>query len=270
MRPWNLVYRHIVGTFRCAWKWPLWAKFSGRFWPEMVQNRSIYKFLSIFLKIFHWIHTKLDLYARWSYFCRYVKERPRRFKIWGNLGLPNESKLRFSTILLKICIRTRISLALYAHWGYFQRCVQYGPRSNFGDILNPEVSQNSGLLSLSQKVFSCFTPVLLHILIASTFRSVENMGLKSPILGPLWAQNKFKKSSLWSFFQKIFMGFASVLVYMSICATFTGMLNIGLRGPLSSSFWAQSRTCLRSLVIIWNIFHWFHKILILHAYLGYF
>ena len=80
-RPWNLVYRHIVGTFRCAWKWPLWAKFSGRFWPEMVQNRSVYKFLSIFLKIFHWIHTKLDWYARWSYFCRYVKERPRRLKI---------------------------------------------------------------------------------------------------------------------------------------------------------------------------------------------
>ena len=47
--------------------------------------------------------------------------------------------------------------------------------------------QNSGLWSLSQKVFTDFTSVLLHMLIASTFSGVLNMGLRhvrGPMLGP--------------------------------------------------------------------------------------
>ena len=104
----------------------------------------------------------------------------------------------FRLFVKKNFLWIHISLALYAHWGYFQRCVQYGPqRPNFGAILNPKVNQNSGLGSLSQK-FSlvshqyCFTcslhvsSVLLHMLISSTFRCVENMGFRTPNLGSFW------------------------------------------------------------------------------------
>ena len=65
-------------------------------------------------------------------FFRYVKERPKRPKFVGNFGPPNESKFRFSTILSK-------NSALYAHWGYFQRCVQCGlQRPNFGPFWAPK------------------------------------------------------------------------------------------------------------------------------------
>ena len=106
----------------------------------------------------------------------------------GRFGLPKESNLSFSVILSTIFLWIHISLALYAHWSYFQRCVQHGPqRPNFWAILDNKVSKNSGLWSLYQKVFTDFTSVLLHMLIASTFSIVWNMGLWGPILGPFWA-----------------------------------------------------------------------------------
>ena len=85
----------------------------------------------------------------------------------------------------------------YTHWSYFQICVQYGPqRPNFWSILDPKISKNSGRWSLSEKVFTGFTSVLLHKLIASTFSGVWNMSLRGPILGPKTSQN----SGLWSSF----------------------------------------------------------------------
>ena len=150
------------------------------FGPHIGSNRSIFRFSSIFLKRFCFIHLKLDLQAHWSYFCRCLKRGARCPNFWP----PNESKFRFSNILLKRLVWTHISLALYAHWGYFQRCVKYGPQGpNFWAILGPKVRKISGVWSLSQKVFTGFTTVLLHMLIPSTFRCMENMGLRGPILG---------------------------------------------------------------------------------------
>ena len=51
------------------------------------------------------------------------------------------------------------------------------------------------------------------------------------ILGPQISQH----SGLWSFSKKFPTGCASVLVYMSIWATFRGVLNIGPRDPISWS-----------------------------------
>ena len=58
-------------------------------------------------------------------------------KIWGVVFRPpNESKFRFSIILLKSFLWIYINLALYAHWSYFQTCVIYGPQTpNFGAII---------------------------------------------------------------------------------------------------------------------------------------
>ena len=57
--------------------------------------------------------------------------------------------------------------------------------------------------------------VLLHMLIASTFRGVENMGLRGPFLGTKIGQT----SHHWSFYQRFSTVFASFLVYMSNWAT---------------------------------------------------
>ena len=83
-------------------------------------------------------------------------------------------------------------------------------------------------------------------------------------LGPQTSQN----SDLWSFSQKFPTGFASVLQCMSIWATFRGVLNIGPRAPISGSFWAPKYIIIQ--VILSIIFQWFHIILVLHAYWGYF
>ena len=56
---------------------------------------------------------------------------------------------------------------------------------------------------------------------------------------------------------------------MSIRATFRGVLNIGLRVPVSGSFWAPKLPWLRSSVIFSNIFYWFHTSLVLQAYWAY-
>ena len=126
---------------------------------------------------------------------------PRNF--WAILGLQMSQTSGFRLLWI------HFSLALHAHW----RCVQYGP--NFWAILNPKVNQNSGLWSLSQKVFIGFTSVLLHMLIASTFKQ---MGLRGPIVEPFWAPSK-SNSGLWSISQNVFTGFTSVLLHMLIAST---------------------------------------------------
>ena len=132
---------------------------------------SIYSFFSIFLKRFIWFTWNLIYKLIWSYFCRCVKDRPQRVKCFGHFRPSNESKFRIPTILSKNVLWIHVSLALYTHWSYFQRCVQYvHQRPNFWAFFGPEECQNSGLWSFSQKIFFSFISVLLHMLIASTLK----------------------------------------------------------------------------------------------------
>ena len=111
-----------------------------------------------------------------------------RDKIFGHFWPPNVSRKQIFDCFHKCFLWIHISLALYAYWRYFQRCVQYGPqRPNFWVILDPKLSQNCGLWSLSQKCSIIFTSVLIHMLITSTFGGVWSMGIRGPILGPFWA-----------------------------------------------------------------------------------
>ena len=116
-------------------------------------------------------------------------------------------------------------------------CGIWDSETQFWGHFGPPNKSKVGLCLFSQNLFFGFTSVLLHILIASTFRCVENMGLRSPILGSLWSPKLFKIPVFGRFLKKISTGFASVLVYMSIWAIFIGVLNIGHRGPISGSFW---------------------------------
>ena len=187
-----------------------------------IHSRSCKKgFYSTFLKKFPL--DKLELSACWRYFCRYVKDKPQRPKFVGHFGCPNEPKFRFSTILLKSFLWIHIGIALYAHWSYFRRCVQSGPekpnfwaiwspsqivfsgftsvllhqvlsvvcelclRPNSGFIVGPKISHNSGFWSSLPKVVTAFTSVLLYLLIVSNCRCMENMVLRDPAFGPVWA-----------------------------------------------------------------------------------
>ena len=181
MRTMKLGFQAYCGKFHVCHKWSL-AKFWG-FWPQIRPNMTVYSFWGYFLEKnsagFTW---NLIYKLIWINF--WVCKR----NILGHFGPPNESKFRFSNILLKRLLRIHISLALSAHWSYFQRCVQNGPqRPNFWAILGPKVSQICGVRSRSQKKFTGFTSALHHMLIASTFRCLENMGLRVLIVGPLWA-----------------------------------------------------------------------------------
>ena len=115
---------------------------------------------------------------------------------------------------------THTSLASYVHWSYFQRCVQYGPqRPNCWPFLDPKVSQNPGLWSLSQKVSTGFTTVLLHVLIASIFSGVWNKGPTGKIMGPFWPPNELKLRWL-VIFSKSFHWFLISMVHMHIASIF--------------------------------------------------
>ena len=80
-------------------------------------------------------------------------------------------------------------------------------------------SKNFWCLVISQKVFIGLTTVLLHMLIPSIFRCVENMGLRDPIFGPLWPPNKSKFRSLVIFSKKF-----PLVAHQSWCACQFGLL----------------------------------------------
>ena len=110
-------------------------------------------------------------------------------------------------------------------------------RPNFGTIMGPKISKNSGLWSfVFQKVFTGFISALLHMLIASTFRCVENMGLRGPILGPLGVPNKTKILVFGHFLTNI------PLVSRQFWFTYQFQLLLEVswisasRGPISGSF----------------------------------
>ena len=60
------------------------------------------------------------------------------------------------------------------------------------------------------------------------------MGLRDPIFLGHFGLQISKNSGLWSFSQNISTGFVSLFVYLSIWATFRGVLNIGPIGPIST------------------------------------
>ena len=110
--PLNLVYRHIVGTFKCVWKITLWAKFSAAFWyrtgPKYV-NMWVFVY---FLEHFPLNHRKLYLLAHWSYFYRCVEDRPQRDPIFGSVWAPNRSKFNWCCA----CLDCETFLCLLNGW----------------------------------------------------------------------------------------------------------------------------------------------------------
>ena len=121
-------------------------------------------------------------------------------------------------------------------------CTLWASKAQFFD---PKVSKNPEIFGHFLKFFfTGFPSVLLHILISSTFSGVWHMGIRGPILGSFWVPKISHNSGLWSFAQKVFTGFTSVLLDMFIASTFRCVENMGFRGPQInkiSSLWSFSK-----------------------------
>ena len=79
-----------------------------------------------------------------------------------------------------------------------------------------------------------FLSVLLHI---SSTLDVLGIWASEAIFCATLGPKISKCSSIWSFAHTFSIGFASVLVYMSMWANFRGVSHFGLRDPVSGSFW---------------------------------
>ena len=83
----------------------------------------------------------------------------RRVTFLGHFVLPNRWKFSFSMILSNSSHWIHTNLALHAHWGYFYRCVEYGPHgSDYWVVWGPEICGNSRFVSFFQNV----SPVSHH------------------------------------------------------------------------------------------------------------
>ena len=139
----------------------------------------IYRFSSIYLTNFCWIHVKPDLQAYLGYFCRCVKDRPQRPKLLGHFVPPNESKFRFSNILLKVFLRIHYNLSSYAHW----RCMLsemstiWASKAQFVGYFGPQSKLKFWCLVTFSKSFH-FHSVKLH------FSSFETKVLKAVLEPP--------------------------------------------------------------------------------------
>ena len=157
------------------------------------------------------------------------KDGPKEAQIFGPFCASKWVKIQVFDYFVTCFLWTHIGLTLNAHCSYFQRCMQYGPqRPNIWAILDPKISQKSGLLSHSQNVFHW-----IHISVTSHAHCKyfqQCVGLRGPILGPQTSQN----SGLWSFSQK---NFTSTLLHMLIASTFRCVENMGRRGLIFGPLW---------------------------------
>ena len=164
-------------------------------------------------------------------------ERPSKPKFLCHFGPQNETKFMFLNILLRFTwIHT--NRIVYAHYSYFQICVQYGPCGQIcGSFWAPKYAKMTFFcnflkmfsLVLRQYRFTYLLPVLLVM-----------CGLRAPeaqFLGHFWHPNKSKFRSL-VIFSKVFTGFTSVLHYMRIWNTFRGVENTYSIGPIFGRLWA--------------------------------
>ena len=113
-----------------------------------------------------------------------------------------------------------------------------------GPIGDPKGNRNSSIWSLSQKVFTGFTSVLLHMLIASIL--LDGCGIwasEAQILGLEMNQNSVVVFFFFLLFcEKVSIGFTSILLDMFIGAIFKDVYNMGLKGPSENSgLWSLSQ-----------------------------
>ena len=179
-----LLYVLIGTTFRNVYNMCLRGPILGPVWSPKEVKILIFGY---------WFHISIASHAHCKYFKRCVESEAQIFlPFWASKWI--KINFFFKYFVKKFPLDSYQSCFICSLELLSQMCIIWA--FDFGPLWAQKVSENSGLWSFSQKVFTGFTSVLLYMLIASTFRCVENMGLRGPILGPHWAQNNSKFRSL--------------------------------------------------------------------------
>ena len=135
MGPWNLVYRHIVGTFMCVWQMAPVCQIFGPLLASTCTFRGV---------------ENMDLKVP---------------NFWATLGPKigqNSGLWLFSQ---------KVSTGLHQCWFTYQfelllePCWILVPEAQFPGHFGPEINNNSGLQSFSQKFSTGFTSFLIYMLV---------------------------------------------------------------------------------------------------------
>ena len=225
MRPWNLVYMHIVGTFRRVWLMAPVEQICG----ALLAPNRLYRFSSIILKSLHWIHTKL-------YFVSVQKIYPRGLNFGVFLGIQMSQNSGFRQFCWK-SYSGFTSILLYMVSGATYRDVyNMGRKAQFLGHFEPKVSKNSGHVLKKFSLISHQYCLICSLQVLSAVCGI--WALEVQFWGHLGLQ-KSQNSGLWSFSQNVLTSLTSVSLHMFIASTFRCMVNMGLRGPNFSQFGHQ-------------------------------
>ena len=144
----------------------------------------------------------------------------------------------FEYFVEKFGLDSHQSCFIYALELLLEMCKIWASKAQFLGHFGPQSKKHfwclvtfSKLSLVSQQYcFTCSFQILLDVW--------RIWASEAQFLGHFGPPNK-SSSGLWSFSKIFRTGCASVLVYMSIWATFRGVLNIGLRDPMSGHFGPQ-------------------------------
>ena len=194
MAPMGLIFRPQIGQyirFR-LFSWNASAKkrgprgpIFGPFWAS--------KWVKI--QVFEYFVKNFALYSRQSCFICALELLSEMCKICaskaqflGHFGPQSKTNFWCLVTFKKTSHWFHNSIASHAHSKYFYICGEYGPqRPNFWATLGPQISQNAGLRSFSQRFSTSFAPVLVYMSIWATFRGVLNIDPRGPISRSFWS-----------------------------------------------------------------------------------
>ena len=154
----------------CVAYGPCGPNFRVLFRSEQGQNISIYRSLSIFLKIVHW---------------------PIRNFIYKFGGATFVSMWRGPEAQISPLGRQIDRIQVFEYFdNYFPVDLHQSCFLCLLELLSEmcTIWESKVQFFGPQKVPACFTSVLFHMFLGATFRSVWTIGLRGPISGPFWAQ----------------------------------------------------------------------------------
>ena len=140
----------------------------------------------------------------------------------------------------------------------------------FGPFETPKVSQNYGLWSLSQNVFTgsqqyCFTYSLQVLSFMCGIWASEVQ-----FWGHFGCQDESRFRCLVIFSNSFFYWFHVSDAHMLIASTIRCVENMGLRGPIFGPLWAPKLVKIPLFGNFLKTFHWFHISIALHINFRYF
>ena len=186
MRPWNSAGTLWILAGVCVWKMAPVGQIRGPFLAQIGQY--------IGFRLFSWKVSTGFTRSLLGLLLLVCKRYTTETQFFGPFWASKWVKIQVSDYFVK-------TFLLDSHQSCFicslellsEMCTIWATKAQLLGHFGPQSESKLWTLVTFQDVF---TSVLLHMLIASTFNGVWNMGLRDPILGPFWAPNKSKFRSL--------------------------------------------------------------------------